>query len=47
VKSTKKYVPWTIVYQEKFNSLMDARKRELQIKKWKKRKAIENLIKTF
>ena len=34
------------MYKEKFNDLQEARQRELQIKSWKKRKVIENLIKS-
>ena len=45
VKSTKRYAPWILVYKENFYSLKDARKRELQIKSWKKRNRIEKLIK--
>jgi putative endonuclease len=44
VKSTKKDRPWTVVYREGFTILRGARKRELQIKRWKSRKAIERLI---
>jgi len=45
VKSTKRYRPWRLVYIENFDSLGKARKRELQVKSWKKRNAIEKLIK--
>ncbi len=45
VKSTKRYLPWELVYTEKFETLAQARKREAQIKSWKKRSAIEKLIK--
>ena len=45
VKSTKRYIPWKIIYIEPYNDLKSARKRELQIKSWKKRSAIERLIK--
>ena len=45
VKSTKKGVPWSLAYQEIYQELKDARRRELQIKSWKKRGAIERLIK--
>ncbi len=45
VKSTKRYIPWVIVYKENFHNLKDARRRELQIKSWKKRELIEKLIK--
>ncbi len=44
VKSTKRYMPWNLVYSEIFDTLIDARKRELSIKKWKSRYAIEELI---
>jgi predicted GIY-YIG superfamily endonuclease len=47
VKSTKRYIPWVVVYSEQYEDLKDARKRELQIKGWKKRSAIEKLIKSF
>ncbi|MCK5592327.1 MAG: GIY-YIG nuclease family protein [Candidatus Pacebacteria bacterium] len=44
VKSTKSGKPWKLKYYEKHISLSEARKRELQVKKWKKRAAIEKLI---
>ena len=47
IKSTKSYLPWILVYNELFDTLSGARKREMQIKSWKKRLAIENLIKHF
>ncbi len=47
VPSTKRYVPWELVYQEEYDELKFARKRELQVKSWKKRASIENLIKHF
>lgn len=47
VPSTRRYAPWNIAFYESYESLSLARKRELQIKKWKKRAAIENLIKHF
>ncbi|OGN09941.1 MAG: hypothetical protein A3C61_03525 [Candidatus Yanofskybacteria bacterium RIFCSPHIGHO2_02_FULL_39_10] len=47
VPATKRYVPWTIVYKQEFNTLKDARGEELKIKSWKKRSAIEKLTKTF
>ena len=46
VRSTKFYLPWEIVYTEEYETLSEARKRELQIKGWKKRAAIEKLINT-
>jgi putative endonuclease len=45
VKSTKRYIPWKVVYNEEYKTLSEARKRELQIKSWKKRSMIEKLIK--
>ena len=44
VKSTKSHRPWKLIYNEKYNTLSEARKRESQIKGWKSRKAIERLI---
>ena len=46
VRSTKFYLPWKIVYTEEYKTLSEARKREYQIKGWKKREAIERLIKS-
>lgn len=46
VKSTKRYAPWKIVYQECFSNLSLARKKELYLKSLKKREPIENLIKS-
>ena len=43
-KYTKNKKPWIIVYSEKFDTLANARKREKQIKSWKKRIPIEKLI---
>ncbi len=45
VKSTKRYVPWKLIYKEEYKTLSEAMKREIQIKSWKKRAAIEKLIK--
>ena len=45
VKSTKRYVPWKLMYREEYKTLSEARKRETQIKSWHKRAAIEKLIK--
>jgi putative endonuclease len=46
VRSTKYGIPWKLVYYESFRTLKEARKRELQIKRWKSRKAIERLLKS-
>jgi putative endonuclease len=45
VFSTKRYMPWKLVHLEEYKILSEAVKRERQIKSWKKRSAIENLIK--
>ena len=37
---------WQIIYTEIFNSKAEAIKREKQIKQWKSRVAIENLIRS-
>lgn len=47
VGSTKRYLPWELIYNETYDELINAKRRELQIKSWKKRLAIENLIKHF
>ncbi len=43
--STRGRGPWTLVYQEQFDSLLTARRRELEIKRWKSSKMILALIK--
>ncbi|WP_243854731.1 GIY-YIG nuclease family protein [Flavobacterium sp. 270] len=45
-KFTKSAKDWEIKYFETFSSRSEACKRELQIKKMKSRKYIENLIET-
>jgi len=47
VKSTKRSKPWKVVYKEEKENLSFGRKREKEIKAWKKRKKIEELIKNF
>ncbi len=47
VKSTKAYIPWQLVYKEEHKNSSDAIRREMQIKSWKKRSAIERLIKEY
>ena len=44
VRSTKRSVPWQIVYTELHDTMSLARKRETEIKSWKKRKRIESLV---
>ena len=36
--------PWTLKYSENFETLIEAKRREMQIKKMKSRKYIEDLI---
>ena len=43
---TKTQKNWNLKYKEEYENLADARKREKQIKSWKKRAAIEKLIVT-
>jgi putative endonuclease len=43
-KFTSTGLPWVLAYSESFEELIDARKRELYIKKQKSRKYIESLI---
>ena len=43
-KFTKPGIPWIMSYKETFETLPEARRRELQIKKQKSRKYIEQLI---
>jgi len=47
VRSTKRYLPWTLIYSENFENLSSARKREGQIKSWKSRKMIKKLIEHY
>ena len=41
---TGKYNDWDLAYQESFSSKAEAYKRELEIKRWKNRKMILQLI---
>ena len=41
---TAKTKDWKIVYSEEYESIEEAAKRERQIKKWKYRKMIEQLV---
>jgi putative endonuclease len=36
--------PWELNYQEKYETLLEARRRELEIKKWKSEARIRELI---
>ena len=39
--------PWTLVYQEEFETITEARRREYQLKSWKSHRSIEELIRTI
>ena len=41
---TRNHGPWTLVHQEKFETLAEARRRERQVKSWKSHRSIEELI---
>jgi putative endonuclease len=43
-KSTKRYIPWTLVYFEEFNTFAEARKRELYFKSGSGREFIKTKI---
>ena len=43
-KSTKSFIPWKLLYCEEYKSKREALCREKQLKRWKSRKRIENLI---
>ena len=43
-RSTKSGIPWKIVYFEEYQAKSEANKRELEIKRKKSRKYIENII---
>jgi putative endonuclease len=43
-KFTRVGIPWIVAYAEEYTLLSDARRRELQIKRMKSRKYIEDLI---
>jgi putative endonuclease len=42
--STRARGPWTLVYQERFDALVQARRRERQLKSWKSHRSIQELI---
>lgn len=43
-KYSSKGIPWELVYSESFLTKSEAIKREYEIKRWKSRKMIEDLI---
>jgi putative endonuclease len=38
--------PWKLVYEEPFDTLLEARRREFKIKRWKSAKLIAELVST-
>jgi len=44
VRSTKAYMPWRLIYKERFEDKTMARKMELQIKSYKGGQAFKKLI---
>jgi putative endonuclease len=42
--STRGRGPWVLVFQEQFESLAEARRREQQLKSWKSHRCIQELI---
>jgi putative endonuclease len=41
---TRNRSPWVLVYQEPFKTLVEARRRERQVKSWKSHRSIQELI---
>jgi len=44
--STRGRGPWRLVYKEEFATLLEARRRELEIKRWKSSRMIRALVAT-
>jgi len=44
--ATRNRGPWKLVYQERFDTLLEARRRELEIKRWKSANLIRALLKS-
>ncbi len=44
VKSTKAYRPWALVYSETYNSRIESVNRESQLKSWKSKVKIAELV---
>ena len=45
--STRGRGPWGLVYQEQFDTLAEARRRERQLKSWKSHRSIQELIEAW
>ena len=46
VRSTKRYMPWLLVYHEEFKTRVEAMKREKELKSHKGRDFIRELVRT-
>ena len=44
-RSTKNFRPWQLIYQEEFETLSSARRRESELKSWKSRTYLESRLK--
>jgi putative endonuclease len=44
--STRGRGPWVLVHKEEFGSLIEARRRELEVKRWKSARMIQALIRS-
>jgi putative endonuclease len=44
--STRGRGPWILVHKEEFGSLIEARRRELEVKRWKSARMIHALIRS-
>ena len=42
--STRGRGPWVLVFQEQFDTMVEARRRERQLKSWKSHRSIQELI---
>ena len=45
-KYTNAGVPWELIYSEEYETRSNAMRRERELKSWKDRKMIENLVRT-
>ena len=43
-RATRNRGPWKLVHQERFGTLLEARRRELEIKRWKSANLVRTLI---
>jgi putative endonuclease len=43
-RSTRGRGPWILVYREEFDTIVEARRRERQLKSWKSHRSIQQLV---